>query len=180
MTFTIKHLEELQTEHPDWQYELLEGKISVMGPSDDTSSEIGVIFSALLFAWVKPRRLGRVYDSSGGFILPTGDLRAPDISFVVASKLKRSTRDFVQLVPDLIVEIKSKTDRIKPLQEKIQSFIELGTQVGILIDPDRLNVTVYRPNSEYVVLLDGDILTIPELLPGWELPISELWPPVFD
>ena len=86
----------------------------------------------------------------------------------------------MELLPDLIVEIKSKTDRIKPLREKIEYFLELGTLVGILIDPDRLTLTVYRPESTPQVLRDGDVLTIPELFPGWELPISDLWPPVFE
>jgi Uma2 family endonuclease len=52
--------------------------------------------------------------------------------------------------------------------------------VGILIDPDKRTLTVYRLNQSPVTLGDKDTLTVPELLPGWELAISELWPPVFD
>jgi Uma2 family endonuclease len=48
------------------------------------------------------------------------------------------------MVPDLMVKVKSKTDRIKPLEEKIQLFLQLGSVVGMLIDPDKLTVTVYR------------------------------------
>lgn len=180
MTLTVKDLEQVQSEHPDWKLELVDGSILAMGPCDDTSSEIGAELIFRLKLWINPRRLGRVYDSSGGFILPNSDLRAPDVSFVKASRLRRSTRDFVQLVPDLMVEIKSKTDRLKPLEEKIQSFLQLGAQIGILIDPDRQTVTVYRPTGEPAVLLNSDTLTIPELFPGWELPVAELWPPVFD
>lgn len=180
MFLTIKDLEELQSEHPDWQYELVDGKIVVMGPCDYTSSEIGSRLLILLGMWVLPRNLGRVTDSSAGFILPNSNLRAPDVSFVRAERLKRSQRNFVELVPDLMVEIKSKTDRIKPIEEKIDLFLRLGTDVGILIDPDKLTVTVYRLNAQPQVLRDGDILTIPALCPGWELPIAELWPPVFE
>ena len=75
---------------------------------------------------------------------------------------------------------KRETDRIKPLEEKIQLFLQLGSTVGILIDPDQLTLTVYRLNQEPVVLQSGDILTLPELLPGWELVISDLWPVEFD
>jgi Uma2 family endonuclease len=88
-------------------------------------------------------------------------------------------RYFGELVPDLVVEIKSQSDRIKPLEKKIKNFIELGAQVGILIDPDEETVTVYRQECERVVLGNPDILTVPELFPGWELPIAELWPPIF-
>ena len=193
MSLTISELEKLQAEHPDWRMELVEGNILVRSPSDYQSSEIATEFAIQLCNWVKPRKLGRVAGSSAGFILPSleaskttengnepRNLRTPDVSFVRAERLKKTQRDFVQLVPDLIVEVKSKTDRIKPLEEKIQLFLQLGSTVGILIDPDKLTVTVYRPNQDPVVLQSGDILTLPELLPGWELAISDLWPLEFD
>ncbi len=184
MNLTIKDLErlqeKLQEDKRDYQIELREGNIVVMGPSDIESSEIGAQFIYLLKVWVNPRRLGRVFDSSGGFIMPNTDLRAPDVSFVSADRLRRSQRSFAELVPDLVVEIKSQSDRIRVLKEKVELFLTLGALVGILIDPDKLTVTVYRQNNESVVLASADKLTIPELFPGWEIEISELWPPVFE
>ncbi|MCT7963803.1 Uma2 family endonuclease [Laspinema sp. D1] len=180
MSLTIADLEQLQIEHPEWNLELIDGGIKAMGPSDDTSSEIGARFCRFLGNWVDPRRLGRVYDSSGGFILPNTDLRAPDVSFVLADRIKRSNRDFVRLVPDLMVEIKSKSDRLNPLADKIKLFLALGSTVGILVDPDKETVTVYRPTGETTLLNTEDTLTIPELFPGWEMPIADLWPPVFE
>ena len=181
---TVADLEQLQgilcEAHLDYQLELVDGKIIIMGPSDIVSSEIGLEFGRLLGNWVKPRKLGRVFESSGGFILPNSDLRAPDVSFVTADRLKQSKRYFAELVPDLVVEIKSQSDRLKPLREKIQSFIELGAKVGILIDPDKRTVTLYTPTGEPVVLRDGDTISIPELLPGWEIAVAELWPIDFE
>src|SRR4028118_416863 len=180
---TVKDLEKVQKTFKeagqDYQVELESGKIIIVGPSDIVSSEIGVIFSWLLANWVYPRRLGRVFDSAGGFILPDANLTAPDVSFVRAARLRQSPRYFGELVPDLVVEIKSQSDRIKPLEKKIKNFIELGAQVGILIDPDEETVTVYRQEGEPIVLGNEDILTVTELFPGWELQISELWPPIF-
>lgn len=184
MTLTIHDLERLQEklkeDHCDYQLELQEGNIVVMGPSDIESSEIGAEFIRLLGNWVKPRKLGRIFDSSGGFIMPNTELRAPDVSFVSAQRLKRTIRDFAQLVPDLVVEIKLKTDRIRPLEDKIKLFLQLGARVGILINPDELTLTIYRLNSEGEVLTGEDKLTIPELFPGWEISISQIWPPVFE
>ncbi|MCC5656890.1 Uma2 family endonuclease [Nostoc sp. XA010] len=188
MSLTITDLEQLHTEHPEWQMELVEGKIIVSAPSDYESEEIGARLSTFLNIWVMSRKLGRVTGSGAGFILPNieeddlekRNVRSPDVSFVRADRLKKTKRDFVELVPDLIVEIKSKSDRIKPLEEKIQLFLQLGSVVGILIDPDQLTVTVYRLNQAPVVLENGDILTLPDLLPGWEMAISELWPPEFE
>ncbi|MTJ09989.1 MULTISPECIES: Uma2 family endonuclease [unclassified Anabaena] len=180
---TIKDVEQVQTAFSeaglDYDVELTNGRISIVGPSDIVSSEVGILFSRLLANWVYPRRLGRVFDSAGGFILPDSNLTAPDVSFVRAARLRQSPRYFGELVPDLVVEIKSQSDRIKPLVTKILNFINLGAVIGILIDPDEETVTVYRHQGEPTVLINGDILTLPELFPGWELAVSELWPPIF-
>ena len=96
----------------------------VIGLFDYESEEIILEFARLLANWVRPQKLGRVTGSSAGFILPSledvekadklkRNLRAPDVSFVRADRLKRTKRDFVELVPDLIVEVKSKSDRLK-------------------------------------------------------------------
>lgn len=184
MTLTIEDVERLQqnlqADEQDYQLELQEGNILIMSPSDIESSEIGAQLIFLLKLWINPRKLGRIFDSSGGFIMPNTDLRAPDVSFVSASRLKRTVRDFAQLVPDLVVEIKSKNDRISKLEDKVKLFLELGARVGILINPDELSVCVYRPNGDVTVLTGEDKLTIDELFPGWEVAISELWPPVFE
>ncbi len=188
MFLSITDLEQLHTEHPEWQMELVEGKIVVSAPSDYESEEIGARLSTFLNIWVMSHKLGRVTGSGAGFILPNieeddlekRNLRSPDVSFVRPDRLKKTKRDFVELVPDLMVEVKSKSDRIKPLEEKIELFLQLGPVVAILIDPDKLTVTVYRLDQAPVMLENGGTLTLPDLLPGWEMAISELWPPEFE
>ena len=180
---TLKDLNQVQTLFSeaglDYRIELEDGRLSIVGPSDIVSSEISSILIRLLGNWVYPRRLGRVFDSAGGFIMPDTNVKAPDVSFVRAARLRQSPRYFGELVPDLVVEIKSQGDRIKPIETKVLKFIELGAIVGILIDPDEETVTIYRSTGEPTVLGNGDILTVAELFPGWELPVSELWPPIF-
>jgi len=180
---TVKDLNQVKTAFSeaglDYQIELEDGRLSIVGPSDIVSSEISSRLIAFLFAWINPRRLGRVFDSAGGFIMPDTNVKAPDVSFVRAARLRQSPRYFGELVPDLVVEIKSQRDRIKPIETKVLKFIELGAIVGILIDPDEETVTIYRSTGEPTVLGNGDILTVAELFPGWELPVSELWPPIF-
>lgn len=184
MSLTIEDFEKVQTQltdaHLDYQTELVDGKIIVMGLSDHSSE---VIIARLIFFlqnWVIPRALGYVTGSGAGFRLPDGNLRGPDVSFVPAHKMRSSPRAFAKIVPDLVIEVRSVSDNIKPLVEKIERFIELGSSVGILVDPKNLSVTVYRPGEESVVLTSEDTLVIPELLPGWELQLAEIWPPVFE
>lgn len=86
--------------------------MSKVEPSDVYASEVGARLIGFLRNWVDPRRLGRVFDSSGEFILPTAtsNLKAPDVSFVLAERLKQSPRYFAQMLPDLMVEIKSQSE----------------------------------------------------------------------
>jgi Uma2 family endonuclease len=179
MSLTVKELEEIQIAYPDYRIELVDGSIIIMSPSGYEPEEVGTEFARILGNWVRPRKLGRVVGSSAGFKLPNSDLRAPDVSFVRAERLKISTEDYAELVPDLVVEVKSKTDSIDKLREKIQEFIKLGSQVGILINPKTRTLEVSR-DGETVIFKDGDILTLPDLLPGFEVVISEIWPPVFE
>jgi Uma2 family endonuclease len=179
MSLTVQDLEKMQVAYPDYRMELVDGSIVVMSPSGYESEEVGTEFARILGNWVRPRKLGRVVGSSAGFRLPNSDLRAPDVSFVRADRLKHSTEDYAELVPDLVVEVKSKTDSLEKLRTKIQEFISLGSQVGILINPKTRTLEVYRA-AEKLILKDGDILTLPDLLPGWEVAISDIWSPVFE
>jgi Uma2 family endonuclease len=80
--------------------------------------EVSARLIAALNIWVMPRKLGRVTGAAAGFLLPneTADLRAPDVSFFRAERLKRSPRAFAELGAYLMVEIKSKTDRLEALR----------------------------------------------------------------
>ena len=179
---TVEDLERLHAAFPDLRMELVNGEIRVMSPSGIESEEVGLELASLLRNWVRPRRLGRVLGSSAGFVLPnkSKDVRSPDVSFVRADRLPQSPTNYAELAPDLAVEVRSPTDSLTQLQQKIQDFLAVGTQVGILVDPKSRTVEVYRPGQNVPqVLRDGDVLTVPELLPGWSVAITDLWPLVF-
>ena len=192
MSISLHDIEKLQALYPDYQIELREGKIIIMGPSDSASGEIGARFSTLLGTWVYSHTLGRVLDASTGFRMPNGDLLSPDVSFVSRERLKQNPRTYLPVVPQLIVEIKSSRDRIRELEEKIALFLSQGVEVGILIDPDTHIVSVYRSGGlsknagsgdsipQVMTLGHGDTLSIPELFPGWEIAVASLWPPVYE
>lgn len=86
MTLTLTDLDKIQQIYPDLKYELKEGSIIVMSPSDFLSEDVGGGFLSHLRNWVYPRKLGRVTGSSAGFIMPNGDLLAP---MSLLSKLKK-------------------------------------------------------------------------------------------
>ena len=178
-TLTRKDLEKLQAENSDYRMELVEGNITIMSPSGYQSDEVAATVTAQLWSWVRPRKLGRVTGAGAGFELPNSDVRAPDVSFVLAERMKVSPLSFAELAPDLMVEVKSPSDTLKSLRDKIQNFLSQGTKIGILINPEKHRVEIYRLGQEVVVLGDGDVLSIPDLLPGWEVTVTDLWSPEF-
>lgn len=180
MPLTVKDLETVQTKlGADYRVELVDGRIVVMSPSGYESDEVAFRLGRRLADWVEPKRIGRVTGSSAGFTLPDSNTRAPDVSFVRAERLRRAPRSFAQLAPDLMVEVKSPTDSVEELEKKISNFLQQGTQVGILVNPENCTVKVFR-DAETAVFQNGDMLTLPDLLPGWSVAVSELWSPVFD
>lgn len=181
MSLTIKDLEQVQRRlGNDYRVELVDGRITVMSPSGYESDEVAFRFGRRLADWVEPRRIGRVTGSSAGFTLPNSNTRAPDVSFVRAERLRRAPRSFAQLAPDLMVEVKSPTDSVEELENKINSFLQQGTQIGILINPEDTTVKVFRLEAEPIVLHSGDVLTLPDLLPDWSVAVADLWSPVFE
>jgi Uma2 family endonuclease len=180
MTLTVKDLEKLQAQSPEYRMELVDGSITVMSPSGYESDEVAARMIGQLFPYVNAKRLGRIAASSAGFILPDSSTRAPDVSFVRAARLRQAPRTFAQLAPDLMIEVKSPSDSIDSLETKIASFLQQGTRVGILVNPEARTVRIFRTDAETVALTDGDVLSIPDLLFDWQVRIEDLWSPVFE
>ncbi len=191
MSMNLQDVERLQALYPEHQVELRTGKLILTGPSDGVSGIIGARFGWLLANWVYGHDLGWVFNSNTGFQLPNGDLLSPSVSFMSRTQLKSLPRTYLAVVPELIVEIKSSRDRIRELEGKISLFLRQGVQVGILIDPDKKTVTIFRSAGittgadeeailQKTTLQDSDMLAIPELFPGWEIPITNLWPSIYE
>lgn len=181
MALTLKDLEKVQRQlEGHYRLELVGGEIRIMSPPSYESDEIASELSAQLRNWVRPRQLGRITGAGAGFTLPNSDTRAPDVSFVRADRLRRSPRRFAELAPDLMVEVKSPTDSLSGLRKKIDEFLQQGTQVGILIHPEQRWIEIRRLEREPVTLQDGETLTVPDLLPDWEIAVEDLWPPIFE
>ena len=178
---TAKDLEKVQGAFPDYQMELVGGQIEVMSPCGIESDEVSLEIGAQLRNWVRPRRLGRVVGSSGGYKLPNPDedVRAPDVSFIKAERMPHTTQDYSQIVPDLMFEVVSKTDSLKKLRLKIAQFLDLGTQVGVLVDPRTSTMEVYSDRGK-LTLSNDETLTLPDLLPDWEMEVASIWAPDFE
>jgi Uma2 family endonuclease len=82
---------------------------------------------------------------------------------------------FAHICPDFVVELRSVSDRLPPLMNKMDEYIENGASLGWLIDPKKRRVYIFRPGEEVIVLEDPKIVSGDPLLPGFELEMEEIW-----
>ncbi|MGH2543269.1 MAG: Uma2 family endonuclease, partial [Ardenticatenaceae bacterium] len=124
---------------------------------------------------------GVVGDSSAGFILPNGAMRSPDASWVRRTRLAALSEEqrqrFLPLCPDFVIELRSPTDALSTLQQKMQEYIANGAQLGWLIDPQRRQVHIYQPEQEALTLDHPASLSGDPILPGFVLDLKLIWEP---
>jgi Uma2 family endonuclease len=170
---------ELCSANRDMRFERsADGELIIMAPTGWGTGNKNAEISGQLWAWNRQRELGKVFDSSTGFRLLNGADRSPDASWVSKDRLEASNPDptkFLPLAPDFVVELRSESDTLKPLQTKMREYIENGVRLGWLIDPKNQRVEIYRPEQEVEVLESPGSLSGEELLPGFRLDLSPLW-----
>jgi len=167
-------------ENPDLQIELsAQGELVIMPPTGLKTGLRNSLLTYELVAWAKIDGTGLVFDSSTLFTLPNGAKRSPDASWVRREKWDTLTEEqqekFAQICPDFVVELRSPTDRLSVLQEKMQEYIDNGALLGWLIDPLEKRVSVYRPGQPVELLNDPDTLSGDPVLLGFVLHVRELW-----
>ncbi|MGL5059419.1 MAG: Uma2 family endonuclease [Microcoleus sp.] len=132
-----------------------------------------------LWLWNRQNRLGKAFNSSTGFHLPNGADRSPDAAWVRQERWDSLTsqeqKSFIPLSPDFVVELRSETDRMKPLRDKMKEYMENGVRLGWLIDRKNRKVEIYRENREVEVLENPTNLSGEDVLPGFVLDLTEVW-----
>jgi Uma2 family endonuclease len=156
------------------------GELIVNPPTGWESGKRNSRISGELYLWWRNGgEPGEVFDSSTAFILPNGANRAPDASWVSQERWDALTEEqkgtFANICPDFVVELRSVSDTLKSLQEKMQEYMENGAKLGWLIDPKNRTVEVYRVGLEVEVLSDPTELSGENVLPGFVLNLHRVW-----
>jgi len=160
-----------------------EGEILVMPPTGGVSGRRNIRIEAQLAFWTDRDGSGEAFDSSTIFILPNGARRSPDAAWVQLTRWQALTAEeqagFPPLAPDFAIELASPSDlqaqRYADLQAKLQEYIDNGTRLGWLIEPQARRVEIYRPSRKVAVLEDPETLSGEDVLPGFELDLSAIW-----
>ena len=169
-------------EHPDLNFEMTEeGELIVMAP---THSDTGVCSSDVnsqLMVWARKDGQGFACDSSTGFVLPNGARRSPDASWTLKSRVQElgagKRNSFWHLCPDFVIEIRSESDRLKPLQRKMAEYLANGAKLGWLIDPANRSVEIFRPNGIVEKIDSINHVEGESPVAGFVLDLTNVWDP---
>ena len=150
-----------------------------MPPTGLDSGWRNIRIARRLDTWTEADGTGIAFDSSTMFTLPNGAKRSPDASWVRRERwdalAQEQRQGFGLLCPDFVIELRSPSDRLKDLQEKMQEYIDNGVQLGWLVDPLEKRVSVYRPGQSVTILDDPASVSGDPVLPGFVLQVQELW-----
>lgn len=179
LTVTPEAFDQLCVDNPDLRLELTkDGTLIVMAPTGGESSEKNFDLVMEVGLWNRQTKLGRTFDSSCGYDFTAlgGGKVSPDLSWIETSRLEGvDIVGFIPVVPDFVIELRSATDLLKPLREKMQEYQRLGVRLGLLINPQNRQVEVYRPGQSAMMLASPPAVDCGDVMPGFVLNMDWIW-----
>lgn len=176
---------ELCSEHPDLFFEMTaEGELIVRPPNFSLTGIRNREIVSQLDHWASLERRGIVADSSTGFLLPNGAGRSPDASWIAKEEIRelseKSLNSYWHLCPAFVIELRSRSDRLAVLRDKMREWIDNGAQLAWLIDPETRTVEIFRPNREPELLANPESLQAEGPVEGFVLLLRKVWDPLAD
>ena len=170
-------------EHPDLSFEMTaEGEIIVMPPTYSLAGIRNQELGAQLRNWARTDGRGLASDSSTGFLLPNGARRSPDAAWTLKSRIEQldpaSRERYWHLCPDFVIELKSASDRLPALRNKMQEYLANGAQLGWLIDPETRSIAIFRADREMKTLIGVESIAGEGPVAGFVLELGAIWHPL--
>lgn len=179
LTVTPEQFASLCLKNPDLRLELTpDFKLIVMAPTGGESGRKNFKLSGQLFVWNERTELGEAFDSSTGYDLTAfgGGKPSPDVSWIEKSRLEGvNIIGLIPLVPDFVVELRSETDSLSDAQKKMRDYQQVKVRMGLLIDPKKKRVEIYRPGQEVEILEAPTSIDCNEVMPEFILDMSRIW-----
>lgn len=173
--YTVEDVERLACEGEE--YELIRGELIPVSPTGRRHGRAAGSFYVPLWHYARREGAGEAYMEVGFILRRNPDVMlGPDVSFVRAERLRDADDDgFLPLVPDLAVEVISPSERRAKIERKIAEYRAAGVPLLVIVRPRQRTVTVYEPNKPPRTLHDGDMLDGGSALPGFALPVREIF-----
>jgi Uma2 family endonuclease len=179
LTVTPEQFDLLCIDNPDLRLELTPSReLIVMAPAGGESGEKNGDLFLDVGIWNRQTNLGRSFDSSTGydFIALGGGKLSPAVSWIEKSRLEGvNIVGFIPVVPDFVIELRSATDNLKPLQKKMIEYQRLGVRLALLVDPKNKQVEIYRQGQEPEILASPTEIDCSEVMPGFVLSMSKIF-----
>jgi Uma2 family endonuclease len=163
--------------NPEWNIEQnSHGVLIVRSPVGGESGRREASQIIDLGIWNRQTQLGEVFSSSTIFKLPKGGKRSPDAAWIERSRWQALTpeqrKKFPPIAPDFLIELRSSTDELATLQEKMQEYLDSGVRLGWMFNPQDQQVELYRQGQEKEVRSLPTLLSGESVLPGFELVVD--------
>jgi Uma2 family endonuclease len=179
LTVTPEQFVSLCLQNPDLRLELTPNReLIVMVPTLPISGKRNGDLSGQVWYWNRQTELGEAFDSSTGydFTAVEGGMPSPDSSWIEKSRLEGvSFEKFFTIAPDFVIELRSTSDDLKPTQQKMLVYQRVGVRMGLLINPQKKQVEIYRAGQEVEILEAPRSIDCNEVMPGFILDMSRIW-----
>ncbi len=155
------------------------GEVIIMPPAFSDTGNRNIKIAQQLANWAEQDGTGETFDSSAGFTLPNGATRSPDASWIKLERWNALSEEqkasFAPICPDFVIELRSKSDTLSGLQDKMQEYIDNGASLGLLIDRKNRKVYIYRPDQEPEILDNPETVSGDPVVPGFALRMAKIW-----
>jgi Uma2 family endonuclease len=160
------------------RYQLVRGELRAMAPAGHEHGYVAMTLGAHLTTYVREHGLGRVYAAETGFKLAADPdtVLAPDVAFVAAARLENvSGAGYFPGPPDLAAEVISPNDRHAEVEAEVALWLAHGARMVVTVNPETRSATVFRSLEDIRILREDAALEGADVVPGWRLPLSELF-----
>ena len=163
-----------------FRYELIDGELTMMSPAGGRHGRIAGRVNKLLAIHVDDNRLGATFAAETGFRIGVDPdtVRAPDAAFVCQEKMDSLEDDsgFLPFAPDLAVEVISPNDSFVAVEGKAFSWLDAGTSVVLLLEPESMTAHVYRSRTDMVIYRADETIDLSDVVKDWRFRVDEIFP----
>lgn len=167
----------LHLDLPGSSTELVRGRLIVREPPGTYHGKVAAKLTFLLGQYVYGRASGSLYGQDTGFRIASNPdtVRAPDVAFVRADRVSRmDRRGYAAIAPDMVAEILSHDDRPREVLAKVGDWLEAGVRLVWVIDPERVEAHVHRPDGSITIVARDGALDGEDVLPGLRCPLADV------
>ncbi len=158
--------------------ELIEGRVVTMSPTKVGYGRFEYRIARLIGEFVETNQLGEIMVGEVGIYVRRNPdtIRAADVLYISTDRLAQATpNDFLDVAPELIIEILSPYDRWSQMRRKLRDYFDAGVQVVLVVEPDTKTIVAFRSTTDSIEFEHDAVLTIEDVLPGFKLRLTDIF-----